>query len=137
MQILGLLGIHTVFCHYIKHLICLLGLACPDDCTDTSQGICDSTSGTCTCMAGFSGDNCAGTFLTMYNFLIDLLKMYHFTYGLNNPVSIILLLYLSKREFQSQYYQIQDLQLTIIIFVFFFIKTGHWNFPLTCMKWNL
>ena len=67
-----------------------LGLACPDNCTDASQGICDSTSGTCTCMAGFSGDNCAGTFPTMYNFF-DLLNIYHLTYELDNPVSIIFL----------------------------------------------
>ena len=37
-----------------------LGFTCPDDCTISSQGTCDTLTGTCTCLAGFLGDNCAG-----------------------------------------------------------------------------
>ena len=33
---------------------------CPDDCTDPTQGTCDSSTGLCTCMTGFTGTNCAG-----------------------------------------------------------------------------
>ena len=33
---------------------------CPDDCTDKSQGTCDTSTGTCTCEQGFDGINCAG-----------------------------------------------------------------------------
>ena len=37
-----------------------LGFTCPDDCTISSQGTCDTLTGTCNCLAGFLGDNCAG-----------------------------------------------------------------------------
>jgi len=35
------------------------GIPCPDDCTDDSHGSCDLATGTCTCVLGFKGDNCA------------------------------------------------------------------------------
>ena len=35
-------------------------LTCPDDCTNPSQGVCNSFDGTCICMTGFAGHNCAG-----------------------------------------------------------------------------
>ena len=37
-----------------------LGFTCPDDCTTSSQGTCDTLTGTCNCLAGFLGDTCAG-----------------------------------------------------------------------------
>ena len=33
---------------------------CPDDCTSSSQGVCDTISKTCTCETGISGISCAG-----------------------------------------------------------------------------
>ena len=40
-------------------------LACPDDCTDPSQGTCDTSTGVCTCMTGFTGANCIGKTLIL------------------------------------------------------------------------
>ena len=42
---------------FVVDLTCV---ACPDDCTDSSQGTCDTSNGICYCKTGFSGDNCAG-----------------------------------------------------------------------------
>ena len=36
-------------------------IVCPDDCTDEDHGKCEVATGTCTCKAGFTGENCAGT----------------------------------------------------------------------------
>ena len=33
---------------------------CPDDCTSSSHGMCDTESGICTCETGISGISCAG-----------------------------------------------------------------------------
>lgn len=32
---------------------------CPDDCTNSSQGICDTSTGICDCKPGFAGHNCS------------------------------------------------------------------------------
>ena len=37
-----------------------IDLTCPDDCTDPTQGECDTNTGYCICEYGFKGDNCAG-----------------------------------------------------------------------------
>ena len=37
-----------------------LDRTCPDDCTNPSQGICDTSTGICDCKPGFAGLNCAG-----------------------------------------------------------------------------
>ena len=39
---------------------------CPDDCTDSSQGTCDTSNGKCTCEQGFEGNNCAGQNYSFY-----------------------------------------------------------------------
>ena len=38
--------------------IFILEIPCPQDCNN--QGTCDTTTGTCTCNAGFLGDSCSG-----------------------------------------------------------------------------
>ena len=46
-----------------KHIylsLSFLDLTCPDDCTNPSQGICDTSTGICDCESGFVGQNCAG-----------------------------------------------------------------------------
>ena len=37
-----------------------LDRTCPDDCTNSSQGICDTSTGICDCKPGIAGHNCAG-----------------------------------------------------------------------------
>ena len=37
-----------------------LDRTCPDDCTNPSQGICDTSTGICDCKPGFVEQNCAG-----------------------------------------------------------------------------
>ena len=37
-----------------------LDRTCPDDCTNSSQGICDTSTGICDCKPGFVEQNCAG-----------------------------------------------------------------------------
>ena len=46
-----------------KHIylsLSFLDLTCPDDCTNPSKGICDTSTGICDCKPGFVGHNCAG-----------------------------------------------------------------------------
>ena len=51
MRQLGLKGLQS--CYYAV-------VMCPDNCMDPTQGICDTSTGTCNCKQGFTGDNCAG-----------------------------------------------------------------------------
>ena len=44
---------------------------CPDDCTDSSQGTCDISTGTCSCEQGFDGNNCAGKKTGCFLYLIN------------------------------------------------------------------
>ena len=54
----------SLFVTFTKYMI----VGCPDDCTNPQQGTCDGSSGTCSCVLGFGGENCAGkTFL--YDFV--------------------------------------------------------------------
>ena len=54
---------------------------CPDDCTGLSNGICDVSTGICSCINEHIGDNCEGkkpkannTFLYIYeNHIVNLL----------------------------------------------------------------
>ena len=49
-------------------------VGCPDDCTNPQQGTCDVSTGTCSCVLGFGGENCAGILLFHFvkDFLINL-----------------------------------------------------------------
>ena len=49
---------------------------CPDDCS--SQGTCDTSTGTCTCNIGYTGANCAGKkkFLE-HDFKFSVLTLYN------------------------------------------------------------
>ena len=47
-----------VVCEYLP--LSFLDRTCPDDCTNPSQGICDTSTGICDCKPGFAGLNCAG-----------------------------------------------------------------------------
>ena len=38
----------------------MIDRTCPDDCTDSSQGTCDRSTGICACEQGFDGNNCNG-----------------------------------------------------------------------------
>ena len=46
------------------HLINLY-VACPNDCS--GQGTCDASTGVCTCNTGFTGANCAGKKMILYD----------------------------------------------------------------------
>ena len=59
----------SLFVTFTKYIV-----GCPDDCTNPQQGTCDGSSGTCSCVLGFGGENCAGILLFHFvkDFLINL-----------------------------------------------------------------
>ena len=59
----------SLFVTFTKYMI----VGCPDDCTNPQQGTCDGSTGTCSCVLGFGGENCAGIFFHFVkDFLINL-----------------------------------------------------------------
>ena len=84
----------------LEYYVLLIPAICPDQCTHPAQGICNETTGKCTCTDGFSGDNCAGENFLFYPFGKDFKKVDFFfsLYPLNpcKPIEIMYIILIPK-----------------------------------------